>query len=119
MVIRIWCVFTSEFVQEPNLTVSQHPKVIDAIRISDKRTVAVKRTREGSKELMIAKFLNCEELLKDPHNHTVPILDVFKKDGESLTFMVMPFLSAFDEPTFSSVDEVIDFMRQTLEVCLV
>lgn len=65
---------------------------------------------------MIARFLSSEELLKDPRNHTVPILDVFKKDDESLTFMIMPFLNAFDKPMFSSVDEVIDFMRQTLQV---
>ncbi|KAL5536298.1 hypothetical protein ACEPAF_119 [Sanghuangporus sanghuang] len=31
-----------------------------------------------------------------------------------MEFMVMPLLKSFDYPSFSSVDEVIDFMNQTL-----
>ncbi|KAL5530897.1 hypothetical protein ACEPAG_3773 [Sanghuangporus baumii] len=92
-----------------------HPKVIDAIRISDGMKVAIKKLREDSNELAIATFLTSKELSQDPRNHTVPILDVFKKDGFALKFMVMPLLSIFDEPPFSSIDEVIDFMKQTLE----
>lgn len=55
--------------------------------------------------------------MKDPRNHCVPILDHFPDDKEPYTeFIVMPFLRPFNDPPFCYVDEVIDFVRQSLEV---
>ncbi|KAL5513758.1 hypothetical protein ACEPAH_4159 [Sanghuangporus vaninii] len=95
--------------------VTYHPKVIDAIRLSDGMRVSIKKLRKGSKELEIARYLDSEELRKDPRNITVPLLDVFREEEDTMEFMVMPLLKSFDDPSFSSVDEVIDFMKQTLQ----
>ena len=94
----------------------QHPKVIDAIRSKDNAQVAIKKLRKGSRELEIARYLDSGELRKDKRNITVPILDVFSEENSTMEFMVMPLLKQFDYPSFSSVDEVIEFMKQTLQV---
>lgn len=90
---------------------------VDAERQSDGKTVFVKRTLKGSQEADIAQFLTSEKLLRDPHNHCVPILDYFEDDSaDGPAFLVMPLLRPFNDPPFSRVDEVVDFMTQTLEV---
>ncbi|KAL5536301.1 hypothetical protein ACEPAF_122 [Sanghuangporus sanghuang] len=68
--------------------VNYHPKVIDATRLSDKTRVAIKKLRKGN---------------------------VFGEEEDTMEFMVMPLLKAFDDPSFDSVDEVIDFISQTLQ----
>lgn len=56
---------------------------------------------------------------EDPRNHCVPLLDTFVDDCDPKhCFLVMPLLQSFDSPDFESVDEVIEFVRQTLEVNL-
>ena len=80
--------------------------------------MAIKKLQKGTEELNIAKYLVSGELRNDLRNHTVPILDVFSATGEPVEFMVMPLLNMFDAPPFSAVDEVVDFMEQTLEVCI-
>ncbi|KAL5530900.1 hypothetical protein ACEPAG_3776 [Sanghuangporus baumii] len=95
--------------------VTYHPKVIDAVRLSDGLRVSIKKLRKGSNELEIARYLDSEELRKDPRNITVPILDVFSEEEDTMEFMVVPLLKSFDDPFFNSVDEVIDFMKQTLQ----
>lgn len=47
----------------------------------------------------------------------MPIYDYIR--GESEEFLVMPLLRAFDDPPFYAVEEVLDFVRQTLEVSAV
>ncbi|KAI5118848.1 hypothetical protein M0805_008124 [Coniferiporia weirii] len=91
-------------------------KVIDACRLEDSTTVAVKRIARGSSEIDIAKMLSSPELLRDTLNHTVPILDSFSdpKD-DKVGYIVMPLLRKFDDPEFYSVPEVLSFVRQVLE----
>ncbi|EJC99794.1 uncharacterized protein FOMMEDRAFT_127977 [Fomitiporia mediterranea MF3/22] len=93
----------------------QHARsnVIDAIRQSDGRRVFLKIVRGDGFEQRLSRMLGSEEKLRDPQNHCVPILDFFLdgRDG----YLVMPLLIRFDRPPFFSVDEVLDFMRQTLE----
>ena len=84
--------------------------------MSDGTKVAIKRVPKGCTELTILKHLTSEEMLKDPRNHTVPLLDVISEDEDPEMFMVMPLLLEFHFLSFTSVDEVVDFMRQTLEV---
>lgn len=86
--------------------------------MSDGKRVKIKKLVKGRKELDIALFLSSGEFRKDPRNHCVPILDVFSEEGHPMVFMVMPLLIKYDTPPFSSVDEVLDFMRQTLEVII-
>ena len=77
----------------------------------------IKRVRTDSEELRIALFLSADELLQDPRNHCVPIIDHFEDELESgMTFMVMPFLLPINKPAFETVDNVIDFVDQILEV---
>lgn len=36
--------------------------------------------------------------------------------NSSQTLMVMPYLRPFDDPEFGTIGEVVDFLKQTLEV---
>lgn len=91
-------------------------KVIDAKRLEDGKTVALKQVRRGSPEIRIVQMLSSPERIHDPSNHCVPILDHFSIESEELDFLVMPFLNRFDFPPFLHVTEVVDFVRQTLQV---
>lgn len=62
-------------------------------------------------------MLSSPELLADPRNHSVPILDHFQDpDNPNISYIVMPFLRLFDDPGFFSVQDAIDFVDQILEV---
>ena len=92
-------------------------ELIDATRTSDNLLVYIKRVETQSEELKIALMLSSEALSKDPKNHSVPILDHFEDENDSsMSFMVMPFLLRIDRPPFDTVDEVMDFVDQMLEV---
>lgn len=87
------------------------------MRISDDKKVFLKRVRSSSEEIKVHRFLSQPEKLEDPRNHTVPLLDVFADDGEPrFTYLVLPLLLNYYKPDFYSVDEVVDFLRQLLEV---
>lgn len=94
-------------------------KLIDATRMSDGRTVVLKRVNriEFPHEIDITRYLSQEEFLKDKRNHCVPFLDVLDPSEGDEIFLVMPLLRAFDSPEFESMDDVVDFIRQMLEVC--
>jgi hypothetical protein len=54
---------------------------------------------------------------KNTRNHTVQVLDIFLDDVDSdLEFLVTPSLRPFNDPPFVTVGEMLDFVRQTLEV---
>ena len=53
------------------------------------RDVVIKIARVDSEELAIFRMLNTEPLLSDPHNFTVPIVDILKYD-DNYSFIVMP-----------------------------
>ena len=56
-------------------------------------------------------------LASDPRNHCVPFLEVIPcPDDDDLTIVVMPFLREFDSPDFDTMGEVLEFIRQMLEV---
>ena len=64
-------------------------------------------------------MLSTPERLRDPMNHAVPILDYFIDDENlSQAFMVMPLLRDCNSPPFFFVEEVIDFVQQSLEVSI-
>ena len=90
---------------------------IGAVRISDGKRVFLKRINTLSREIDIHRFMSEPEKLKDPRNHTVPLLDVFAdEDDPSFSYLVMPLLRPHWYPEFSSVDEVLEFMSQLFEV---
>ena len=91
---------------------------MNATRIADGKVVSIKRLRREPREVEIARFLSTEkEGLDYTANHCVPVLDHFSDDSEpQFSFLVMPLFRWFDDPPFYTVDEVLDFVRQTLEV---
>lgn len=94
------------------------PTLIDATRISDNALVYIKRVRTDSDELKIALLLSPDGGRSDDSNHCAPILDHFQDaDDSDFSYMVMPFLRAIDDPPFESVENVVGFVDQMLEVC--
>ena len=62
-------------------------------------------------------MLSSGDLLNDPRNHSVPVLDLFPDDQDpSISYMVMPFLRDPDDPELEKVSDVIDLIDQVLEV---
>ena len=97
--------------------IQARPHLVDATRLSDQKTVYIKRVQTGDQESAIARMLTTPELLKDPFNHCVPIIDTFEDDQDpSISYIVMPFLKTMDEPSFERVEEVVEFVDQILEV---
>ncbi|TFY54587.1 hypothetical protein EVG20_g9649 [Dentipellis fragilis] len=92
------------------------PHVIDAVRVVDSVRVSIKCIRNNAQEVEIAKALTSAELLENPKNHCVPILDTFPDPFEPHSIlMIMPLLCPFDDPPLRSVFELLDFIKQTLE----
>ena len=100
------------------LTLEQLPHVIDAKRLSDGTKVMLKIVDRDSNESQIGTYVSSEEHASDPTNHCVPTLDIIRDESEpNQEFLVMPVLRPFNKPPFFSVEEVLDFMKQVLEVC--
>ncbi|KAL6306698.1 hypothetical protein BKA93DRAFT_728769 [Sparassis latifolia] len=96
------------------LPARQH--LTDATRIADGKLVYIKRVKTGDNESQLATMLSSESLRKDPRNKCVPILDLFQdSDDPSISYMVMPFLRLVDDPLFTIVEDVVDFVDQILE----
>ncbi len=80
----------------------------------------VKRVETGDEESSIARMLSSPSLRADTRNHAVPILDYFiDEDDTSIAYIVMPFLRLTDDPPFETVNDIIDFGSQLIEVCAV
>lgn len=71
-------------------------------------------------EVKIASRLGSPESRKDECNHCIPVLSVFT-DGQDpkYQYIVMPVLRPFNEPSFTSFGEFVDFVNQTLEACII
>ena len=92
----------------------QIPTVIDASRRSDDFRVTIKFTNSDTEELHIARYLT---ELHSSRNHSVPVFDIMADPYEpQMSLMVMPYLRPFNDPDFGTVDEVMEFIRQSLEV---
>ena len=89
---------------------------MDARRISDDKLVLIKQVVTGCQEEKIACFLSSPEMLQDPRNHCVPILDVVEDEDPTYSFMVMPFLRYVDDPPFERVQDVVQFCDEIFEV---
>ncbi|KAF9226739.1 hypothetical protein BS17DRAFT_776054 [Gyrodon lividus] len=67
-------------------------------------------------EFEIAMHLGSPDSQKDELNHCVPVLDSFTDEQQpNYQYIVMPVLRPFNQPDFTSVKEVIDFVDQTLQ----
>lgn len=100
---------------EDSILLNKH-NVIDAIRLSDGLGVSVKTTPNDSQEVAIATFVSSLDLLDDPSNHCVKLLEVLPDPLHAdRSLMIMPYLRPFDDPEFGAIGEVVDFVKQTLE----
>ena len=78
----------------------------------------IKRVETWRQEIPIAQYLSSPELVTDPQNRTVPILDIFSvPDDDSKVFVVMPLLLHFNALPFRRVGEFAEVVKQYLEVC--
>lgn len=77
----------------------------------------IKRVDSDSEELQIASMFSSAPLADDSRNHSIPLWDVFEDEHEAgISYMVMPLLRYVDDPPFESVEDVVDFVDQVLEV---
>lgn len=92
--------------------------LIDATRISDGTLVYIKRVATDSDEFKIALMFSSQDCRLDDKNHCVPIIDHFEDTADTkFSYMVMPFLRPVDSPPFETVEDVVNFVDQILEVC--
>ena len=67
-----------------------------------------------TRELHIASYLTEK---RSDRNHCVPVLDVFQDPLEpDMSLLVMPLLRRFNDPEFGTINEVMDFVRQSIDV---
>ncbi|KIJ95230.1 hypothetical protein K443DRAFT_11526 [Laccaria amethystina LaAM-08-1] len=92
------------------------PQVMDAKRIRDGVVVCLKTVFRTPKGVEIARYLSSPELSQEPTNHSVPILDVFRDPTvPEFEYLVMPLLRPFDDPEFTVIGEIVDFVTQIVE----
>lgn len=90
---------------------------MDAIKVDDNRRVAIKEISRNSAELAISRMVSSKEFSCHPFNHCVEIFDVLDDCAfPDKSLLVMQFLHPCDDPPFDNVEEVMEFIRQTLEV---
>jgi len=92
--------------------------VLDAVRISTKEKVALKRISRSVHpyEIEIGQYFSAEPLASHPKNHCIPLYDVLDVPNEDDTvILVMPLLRRFDSPRFNTVGEAVEFFRQVFE----
>ncbi|KAF9782683.1 kinase-like domain-containing protein [Thelephora terrestris] len=92
------------------------PMLVDAMHEVTGKPVYIKEVPTDGEELRIAQMLVQEEWARDPRNHCVPLMRVFKDHKDPNTsYMVMPLLRPVDNPRFVTVKEIIKFVDQILE----
>jgi serine/threonine protein kinase len=93
-------------------------KICDATRISDGADVALRiiNTRVHPHEVEVATFLSSKSLAADPNNHCIPIYEVLEvPDGDGKVIVVMPLLRQWDNPSFGTIGEAVDFFTQLFQ----
>ena len=70
-------------------------------------------------ELEIGQYLSSPGLLRESHNHCVPLLEILDlPDVPEQKLIVMPFLRPFDNPRFQTFGEFVSFFTQLCDVRL-
>ena len=87
---------------------------MDATRLEDGELVAIKSFIKKDQEEEIAQFFAA---IRDPRNHCVRVHQILPDPLEPrMGLMVMPYLRPCNNPEFSTVGDVVEFVDQTLEV---
>ncbi|KAH8103565.1 kinase-like domain-containing protein [Cristinia sonorae] len=93
-----------------------YTNVLDATRLRDNQLVCMKVVSRDSEEFRIARMVSPSNHTRSPNNHCVPIIEVIPDPTNSSNqILVMPYLHPCNSPKFDSVEQVIDFVKQTLE----
>ncbi|KAH9478399.1 hypothetical protein JR316_0008853 [Psilocybe cubensis] len=117
---RLWNFFYKDMWKCPDRIGLRRWNLIDAVRAHDGKRVVIKRVIVEDDNIGILKYLNQPEMLKDPRNNTVPLLDVIsvpKPPGSKETaLIVMPILYPFFSfmYPFHHAKEVVYAMEQLL-----
>ncbi|KAH9960991.1 kinase-like domain-containing protein [Lactifluus volemus] len=90
--------------------------VMDATRISDGKTVMLKKLpeSEGPYELQINRLFSSTPLVSSPRNHCARLLDVIELPNDP-PIMVHPHLRPFYDPPFNTYGEFVAFFEQICE----
>ena len=100
------------------LGLPQLPTAMDAARAWDGRQVMLKKVPVGN-ELEISRFLSSPGLMREPHNHCVPLIEILElSSSPEQKLIVMPFLRPFDSPRFQTFGEFLSFFSQICDVRL-
>ncbi|KAH8103564.1 kinase-like domain-containing protein [Cristinia sonorae] len=93
-----------------------YSNVLDAKRVNDNALVCIKVIALDSNEFKIARMLSPSDRPDELDNHCVPIIDAFPDPiNPSYGILVMPYLHQYNKPYFETVEQVMDFIQQTLE----
>lgn len=95
----------------------KHPQVFvqsDSDCFSPACSLIIKRMSTDSQEAYVLAYLNSDEVRQDPWNPAPRVLYAAERGDE--TIVCMERLFEFDQPPFQTVGNVIEFIRQTLEV---
>ena len=79
--------------------------------------MAIKRIKNKGIEGHITQMLSTKEMLADPRNHCVPVIEFINDpNDEKVSYMVMPLLRHAKLPPFECIKEIVDFVDQVFEV---
>lgn len=87
--------------------------------MKDGAQVILKKLTSASStnEVTIGRLFSSEPHRSHPANHCLPLLDVFSlPDEDAITFLVIPFLSHWENPKFVTIGESVAFFKQIFEV---
>ncbi|KAF8263952.1 hypothetical protein EI94DRAFT_1739590, partial [Lactarius quietus] len=91
---------------------------MDATRISDGRSVVLKRQLSRKDHMnTINTLFSTEPLASNPRNHCAHMLDVIQLPGDQ-PILVHPLLRHHCDPPFRTFGEFVTFFAQICEVCL-
>lgn len=107
--------------RETKLPCSKMIAVINsATRISDGSQVMLKKLVNSSgNEATIGRLFSSEPHRSHASNHSIPLLDVLSIPEEHTAFLVLPFLSDWDNPPFETIGETVAFFKQIFQVSLI
>ncbi|KAH8103567.1 kinase-like domain-containing protein [Cristinia sonorae] len=93
-----------------------YSNVLDATKLDGNRMIYMKVIPQESSEFKIACMVSPTEHNRNPNNHCVPILDAFPDPINAANgILIMPYLHPCNDPKFESVEQLMDFIKQTLE----
>jgi hypothetical protein len=86
----------------------------------DGSKVILRRTPAGSNEHRITLYFSSPEMHSHPQNRTTPVIDIINLPSAAGrvcdVLLVTPYLRRFDTPPFHCYCEVLEAMRQFLQV---